>query len=90
MMEINIEKFQSAIKDCESIKLNGKVTQVIGLVIESRGPNVSLGELCYICSNFPGVEPIPADVVGFRDGFMASSGILHVFPIRNAPAIRPF
>ncbi len=70
MMEINIEKFQSAIKDCESIKLNGKVTQVIGLVIESRGPNVSLGELCYICSNFPGVEPIPAEVVGFRDGFV--------------------
>lgn len=69
-MEINTKKFINAINSCESIKLNGKVTQVIGLVIESRGPNVSLGELCYICSHFPGIEPIPAEVVGFREGFV--------------------
>lgn len=69
-MQINTEKFINAIDSCESIKLNGKVVQVIGLVIESQGPNVSLGELCYICSHFPGVEPIPAEVVGFRAGFV--------------------
>ena len=63
-MQINTEKFINAIDSCESIKLNGKVVQVIGLVIESQGPNVSLGELCYICSHFPGVDPIPAEVVG--------------------------
>ena len=69
-MQINTEKFINAIDACESIKLNGKVVQVIGLVIESQGPNVSLGELCYICSHFPGVDPIPAEVVGFRAGFV--------------------
>lgn len=70
MMELNFNKFTEAVSSCESIKLSGKVTQVIGLVIESRGPNVSLGELCYIQSNFSGVEPIPAEVVGFREGFV--------------------
>lgn len=69
-MELNFNKFTEAVSSCESIKLSGKVTQVIGLVIESRGPNVSLGELCYIQSNFSGVEPIPAEVVGFREGFV--------------------
>ncbi len=68
MMKLNIKKFTDAVDSCESIKMSGKITQVIGLVIESQGPNVSMGELCYICSRFPGVEPIPAEVVGFREG----------------------
>ena len=69
-MELNLKKFSRAIEDTESIKMSGKVTQVIGLVIESKGPNVSLGELCYIKSRFPNVEPIPAEVVGFREGLV--------------------
>jgi len=67
-MEVNIKKFTDAIQNCESIKMSGKVTQVIGLVIECKGPHVSMGELCYVCSRFPNVEPIPAEVVGFREG----------------------
>ena len=67
-MEVNIKKFTDAIDSCESIKMSGKITQVIGLVIESQGPNVSLGELCYVRSRFAQVEPIPAEVVGFREG----------------------
>ncbi|MBO6210801.1 MAG: flagellar protein export ATPase FliI [Schwartzia sp.] len=70
MMELNLKKFSRAIEDTESIKMSGKVTQVIGLVIESKGPNVSLGELCYIKSRFPNVAPIPAEVVGFREGLV--------------------
>ena len=70
MTEINLKKFSQAIHDCESIKMSGKITQVIGLVIESQGPNVSLGELCYIHSHFVGVPPIPAEVVGFRKGLV--------------------
>jgi len=67
-MDIDISKYMNAINSCESIKMNGKITQVIGLVIESQGPNVSLGELCYVCSRLSNVEPIPAEVVGFRQG----------------------
>lgn len=67
-MDIGIGKYIEAIRSCESIKMSGKVTQVIGLVIESRGPNVSLGELCYVCSRVSDLEPIPAEVVGFRKG----------------------
>ncbi len=68
MIEVNLDKFKTAINDCEVIKMSGKVTQVIGLVIECKGPNVSIGELCYVASRFSGVEPIPAEVVGFREG----------------------
>ncbi|WP_110953272.1 flagellar protein export ATPase FliI [Anaerosinus massiliensis] len=67
-MDIDISKYMNAINSCEPIKMNGKITQVIGLVIESQGPNVSLGELCYVCSRLKQVEQIPAEVVGFRQG----------------------
>ena len=70
MIEPNLKKFTQAIDDAEPIKMSGKITQIIGLVIESRGPNVSMGELCYISSRFPGVPPIPAEVVGFREGLV--------------------
>lgn len=59
-------KYLSAIYSADTMKLNGRITQIIGLVIESQGPHVNLGELCYIYPRNPG-DPIPAEVVGFRE-----------------------
>ena len=67
-MQVDIKKFTDAVKGSVSIKLTGKVTQVVGLVIESQGPTVSVGELCYVSSHFPNVPPVPAEVAGFREG----------------------
>ncbi|MBQ9496897.1 MAG: EscN/YscN/HrcN family type III secretion system ATPase, partial [Selenomonadaceae bacterium] len=68
--DINLQKVRNAIAECKTIKLTGKVTQVVGLVIETQGPPVSVGELCYISSKTPNAPPIPAEVVGFREGFV--------------------
>ena len=65
---IDIHKFQDALRTASPMKLTGKVTQIIGLVIESQGPTVTVGELCYVSSHFAGQPPIPAEVVGFREG----------------------
>ena len=53
-------------KSAETVLLKGKITKIIGLVIESDGPSINLGELCYI---YPRTEapPLPAEVVGFRE-----------------------
>ncbi|MFC2768163.1 MAG: flagellar protein export ATPase FliI [Mitsuokella sp.] len=67
---VNVKKFKDAIRAASSVKLTGKVTQVIGLVIESQGPTVSVGELCYVSSHFSNVPPVPAEVVGFREGYV--------------------
>ena len=69
-MQIDVQKYKDAIAGCHTMKLTGKVTQVIGLVIESQGPTVSVGELCYVSSHFPNVPPLPAEVVGFREGYV--------------------
>ena len=49
----------------DPIETSGKITQVVGLVLESEGHSACLGDLCYI--ETPGSETrVPAEVVGFR------------------------
>ncbi len=64
-MNFVVEKYLGAIQNTEFMKVSGKITQIVGLVIEAQGPSVSLGDLCFICPKNEG-EPIPAEVVGFR------------------------
>ena len=51
------------------IRLDGKVCRVIGLVVESIGPQVSLGEICKIHSRSSG-KPVLAEAVGFKDNLV--------------------
>ena len=66
--DISLKKLTEVIGECKTIKLTGKVTQIVGLVIETNGPAVSVGELCYVYPKTPHNPPIPAEVVGFREG----------------------
>src|SRR5882724_715164 len=59
------EKYFHALADCEPIHLTGTVKQAVGLVIESNGPPVSIGELCEIESDHGILMPV--EVIGFRD-----------------------
>ena len=56
----------NALNATEDIVWNGKVTQVVGLIIESNGPEVSMGEICRIRSR-DGSREDKAEVVGFKD-----------------------
>lgn len=62
---IDLGKYEDALEHLETIKLNGKVTEVIGLIIESHGPGTNLGELCYLYSSRL-KRYIKAEVVGFK------------------------
>jgi flagellum-specific ATP synthase len=63
---IKLNKYLNRLRKVEPLKARGKVTQVIGLIIESQGPEVSVGELCYIYKKGE-EEPISAEVVGFKE-----------------------
>jgi len=63
---IDFEKYRKVVEGIDPVKLNGKVRQVVGLVIESEGPAVGVGELCYIYSR-KRKEPVKAEVVGFKE-----------------------
>ncbi len=53
------------------LKVNGSVKQVIGLVIESSGPNCAMGDVCVIKSK-DGQDVALSEVVGFRDNRVLS------------------
>lgn len=60
-----LERYLSRLNRTRTIKVNGKVTKVIGLTIESRGPAATIGDVCQIES--PGAPQMLAEVVGFRE-----------------------
>jgi len=63
----NKSKFSEVIQSVETIKEIGRVTEIKGLIIESDGPEASIGDLCYIYKKNED-KPIWAEVVGFKDG----------------------
>ncbi len=63
--QINMKRYRAAIESARPIKLHGKVTQVVGLVIEGYCPETSVGAICEIRPQEG--APIPAEVVGFRN-----------------------
>ena len=66
MAQIAYQMYAERIEQLNPIKHYGKVTKVIGLVVESAGPAVSIGRLCTIESKENDTR-IKAEVVGFRD-----------------------
>ncbi|BFT73074.1 MULTISPECIES: flagellar protein export ATPase FliI [Paenibacillus] len=60
-----VDKYKEHLHAIDPIRVNGKVTQVIGLTVESEGPDVSIGDLCYIYPHKSN-KPLKAEVVGFR------------------------
>lgn len=66
-----IETWLEKLPVIETVKTHGKVTDVIGLIIISNGPNVELGEICTIYDK-EGNEICQTEVVGFKDGKVLS------------------
>jgi flagellum-specific ATP synthase len=62
---LQTERYKEHLAQIDPIRVNGKVTQVIGLTVESEGPDVSIGDLCYIYP-LKSSKPLKAEVVGFR------------------------
>ncbi|TVY10656.1 flagellar protein export ATPase FliI [Paenibacillus cremeus] len=59
-------KYLEHLRQMDPIRVNGKVTQVIGLTVESEGPDASIGDVCYIYP-FKSNQPLKAEVVGFKN-----------------------
>lgn len=60
------DKYQSILETMDPIKFTGEVTRVLGLMIESKGPQTEIGELCQILVP-RGEGVVWAEVVGLHD-----------------------
>lgn len=65
-LHINLQKYRDALAKNDYTEYYGRVSKVVGLTIESDGPEVDIGELCIIHSS-RGKGTINAEVVGFKD-----------------------
>lgn len=77
---INFDKY----KDNYEIKVKkmGRVSRIVGLTIESIGPDAPVGSLCEIRVGLHG-DAIPAEIVGFKD-----NNIL-LMPLGSTEGIKP-
>ncbi|MDI6799975.1 MAG: flagellar protein export ATPase FliI [Actinomycetota bacterium] len=79
---MDFNKYSDIIRKTRSIRQNGKVKQVVGLVIESLGPPAQIGEVCniLISRNQP---PVKAEIVGFKENCVL------LMPLGEMSGIKP-
>ncbi len=64
---LNLSHCIDIVQNTDLISIRGRVSQVIGMVIESDGPGIPVGSMCEV-DIYKGRGRIPAEVVGFREG----------------------
>lgn len=70
-----------AIEECDPVEVRGRVTRVVGLLVESSGPAAGIGELCALAAGDALFGM--AEVVGFREGTTL------LMPLGTMEGIRP-
>lgn len=68
MNTVPFEKYSEIVKNAQTIKRCGIVRESRGLLVESRGPQASIGEICLI--DIDADHKVMSEVVGFRDKYL--------------------
>jgi flagellum-specific ATP synthase len=63
---IDFSRYHTRLQRTESIKMVGAINKAVGLVIESQGPPVRVGDLCDIVDDVS-QESAAVEVIGFKD-----------------------
>ncbi len=66
-MQVNLKKYHHLLSRTNPIRVHGKVSEIVGLVVEGYGPTASIGEVCGIYPRGSGKQ-LNAEVVGFKNG----------------------
>ncbi|MCB9497350.1 MAG: FliI/YscN family ATPase [Fibrobacteria bacterium] len=76
-----LRRWQDALEACDPVEVRGRVTRVVGLLVESSGPAAAVGEICALAAGDALMGY--AEVVGFR----AETTLL--MPLGGMEGIRP-
>ncbi len=67
-----LERASRAARSADLARSHGRVSNLIGLIIEATGLQAEIGEVCLVSATHERSssdrEPVPAEVVGFREG----------------------
>ena len=76
-----LSRFVEALRHVETVRATGIVEQVVGLLIESKGPPAGVGDFCEIRTREG--AGIRTQVIGFRDGRVLS------MPLEETGGLQP-
>ena len=78
--------YAQKLETIDTLKSIGRVTRSVGLIVESQGPTVSVGDLCYLPST-NGERTTMLEVVGFRDNNVLLMPLGQMPPVRVGDSI---
>jgi flagellum-specific ATP synthase len=81
-MQVDFSAYIRSVREAKTIGLRGRVTRVVGLIIEGDGPGLPVGGLCRIQAD-GAHAPVEAEVVGFREQKTL------LMPLSSCHGIRP-
>ncbi len=86
MKGFSFPDYASVLANTDPIRVNGRVTQIVGLLIEATGPQNPIGDVCHIITQ---QGPLPCEIVGFRRGSVLLMPLIHTEGIRQGSEVVP-
>lgn len=78
---VTLDGYFDLLADADPTPVMGRVARVVGLLIESVGPQARIGDVCEVRRGHG--RPVPVEIVGFRDGRLLS------VPLGDTSGIQP-
>jgi flagellum-specific ATP synthase len=69
-MSASLAPYFARLESCTALRWQGRVTQLVGPLVESDGPFCSVGEVCHLCD--ADGRTLPGEIVGFRGSTVLS------------------
>ena len=78
--DINLDPYLARLENVDPFVWSGEVVELVGLLIESRGPAAAVGDFCAILAS--GGRVIRTQVIGFRNGNLLSMALEEIDGLR--------
>ncbi len=85
-MKLDFDRLEEKISQADCKRTLGRVTKIIGLMMEADGLSVELGELCLIETS---KEDLKAEVVGFKDNVAILMPLGEMQDVKMGAAVTP-
>lgn len=79
-----LNKAEEVLEKTNPVKIYGRVTKAVGLIVESIGIDASIGDICEIITDGNRIE---AEVVGFKNGTILLSPLGEIYGIKSGAKI---
>jgi flagellum-specific ATP synthase len=69
-IDIDLSRYTALLNRLQPVRMEGEIVELVGLIVESRGPAAAMGDFCEIRTR--GGRSIRTQVIGFREGRVLS------------------